>query len=217
MMNDQAIFKPRKLRKAGLVRRAAILDAATRLFLEKGFEAASLADILQIAGGSRRTIYDQFRDKEGLFQEMMAIRCAAMLAPMDDPLLLTGEPEVILRKIADRFMTVMTSDIVGGLRRIGIAEGAKFPAIAKIFFEFGVDPAIESVSQVFESLNNRDELCFQNPQMTSITFLSIIQGDVVDRLTAKVSSAPDEQLVEQRISYAINLILTLARQQALAK
>ncbi len=44
-----------------------MLDAVARAVAEKGYEKASVADILAGAGVSRRTFYEQFTDKEDCF------------------------------------------------------------------------------------------------------------------------------------------------------
>lgn len=53
--------------KRGTERCLAFLDAATVLFLQKGYDAVSLDDIVQYAGGSKASLYKFFGSKEGLF------------------------------------------------------------------------------------------------------------------------------------------------------
>ena len=49
-----------------------ILDTAIETFTKKGFEAASMDEIAERAGVSKRTIYNHFQSKERLFQEIVA-------------------------------------------------------------------------------------------------------------------------------------------------
>lgn len=46
----------------------AVLDAVMRLFGERGFEAASLADIVEVAGLNKSSLYNAFGSKEELFR-----------------------------------------------------------------------------------------------------------------------------------------------------
>ena len=48
------------------------LDAAMRVFWEKGYEGASLADITEAMGINRPSLYAAFGDKESLFLKAMA-------------------------------------------------------------------------------------------------------------------------------------------------
>ncbi len=50
-----------------------ILDKAVEVFIKKGFAAASMDEIADTAGVSKRTIYNHFQSKENLFQEIVAL------------------------------------------------------------------------------------------------------------------------------------------------
>ncbi len=56
----------KRTREEAAQMRAAILDAAERLFVERGFSAVALADIAQVAGCTRGAVYWHFKDKLGL-------------------------------------------------------------------------------------------------------------------------------------------------------
>ncbi len=48
-----------------------VLDLAMRVFVEKGFEATSIHDLIEATGINRASLYDTFRDKESLFLEVL--------------------------------------------------------------------------------------------------------------------------------------------------
>jgi len=49
--------------------REEVLDAATQLFWEKGFEGTSVNELVEATGLHRRSMYEEFGDKDGLFLE----------------------------------------------------------------------------------------------------------------------------------------------------
>src|ERR1700733_16307409 len=51
--------------------RDALVEAAVRLFLERGFGAVSMDELAEAAGVARRTLYNQFTSKEEIFREML--------------------------------------------------------------------------------------------------------------------------------------------------
>lgn len=53
--------------RRGHERRLALLLSANTLFLERGYDAVSLDDIVNHAGGSKTSIYKYFGNKDGLF------------------------------------------------------------------------------------------------------------------------------------------------------
>jgi AcrR family transcriptional regulator len=67
-------------------KRSSILDAALRLFTERGFHGTAVPDIARAAGVGTGTIYRYFPDKEGLvnalYQHWRQRLNAAVLAPM---------------------------------------------------------------------------------------------------------------------------------------
>jgi AcrR family transcriptional regulator len=60
----------------------AILIAATQLFMERGYEGTTVADVAERAGVSRATVFWHFSDKGGLFREAFV----RLFAPFRDSL-----------------------------------------------------------------------------------------------------------------------------------
>src|SRR6478736_912985 len=80
--------------------REAIVDAAARLFLERGFGSVSMDELAMAAGVARRTLYNQFASKEEIFREML-LRVSRQLEGAFPPGIETrGEVEHVLRLIA---------------------------------------------------------------------------------------------------------------------
>jgi TetR/AcrR family acrAB operon transcriptional repressor len=61
----------RRTKEDAAATRNGLLDAAERVFYEKGVSRASLGDIAQAAGATRGAIYWHFKDKVDLFNAMM--------------------------------------------------------------------------------------------------------------------------------------------------
>jgi TetR/AcrR family transcriptional regulator of autoinduction and epiphytic fitness len=52
-------------------KRQTILDGAVKVFSENGFEASSMDTIAEVAGVSKRTVYNHFKNKKILFQAIV--------------------------------------------------------------------------------------------------------------------------------------------------
>lgn len=81
--------------------RSLIIDAATRLFAERGLETVTFGDIAKAAGISRPLIYFHFKDRDELFLEtvlrshqMLHTQFVAAIAQQTDPV---GQAEAIGR------------------------------------------------------------------------------------------------------------------------
>jgi AcrR family transcriptional regulator len=72
--------------RPGSAKEGAILDAATRLFGERGFDATHTADIANAAGVTERTLFRYFTSKEKLYRRVMvpALLAAAVPRALDD-------------------------------------------------------------------------------------------------------------------------------------
>src|SRR3954453_4000459 len=80
------------LRPAAGTQRARLLDAMIRVVAERGYVAASVTDVVRLAGVSRSTFYEQFPSKEACFLEgyragvdvlVERVRAAVHAAPDD--------------------------------------------------------------------------------------------------------------------------------------
>jgi TetR/AcrR family transcriptional repressor of mexJK operon len=67
-------------RPKDLGKRAAILEAAKRMFTAHGFERVSMDQIAAEAGVSKLTVYSHFGDKESLFSAAISAKCEEQLA-----------------------------------------------------------------------------------------------------------------------------------------
>jgi AcrR family transcriptional regulator len=122
---------------AGKVRRresrSAIIDAAERLFLERGFGAVSMDELAEAAGVARRTLYNQFSSKEEIFREML-LRVSGQLERAFPPGLETeGDAEHVLRLIARMILKLHEDPVYLGFLRMVAADARQFPWIAEEF------------------------------------------------------------------------------------
>lgn len=68
MIKSDLVQKPSTSRSPkGERRREKLIEVATQQFLQNGYSRTSLASIIQVAGGSLATLYENFGDKRGLF------------------------------------------------------------------------------------------------------------------------------------------------------
>jgi AcrR family transcriptional regulator len=118
---------PKKL--AGAVEER-ILDAARRVFLERGFEGASIDEIVVVARSGKQTIYTRFRNKAELFTAVVMRDVASKIAQFGD-LLPTGatfEERLVSAGITMLHWVLEEKKI--GLMRLAIAETNRFPDLA---------------------------------------------------------------------------------------
>lgn len=130
---------PSRTGDRGVARRQAFLDAARRVFLDQGFEAASVNDIVRSAGGSLATLYAQFGSKEGLFLAVLQEQHARLLAAMTPDCIKHLNLHDGLTAIGVQFMkTILTRENLAFYRLV-IGEARKFPESAVRYMSAGAD------------------------------------------------------------------------------
>src|SRR5260370_41812396 len=72
----------RPSREEAVRRDARLLDAATTLFMERGFDGTSIDAVAEAAGVSKPTVYARYRDKRDLFAAVLRDRIGEWLAPI---------------------------------------------------------------------------------------------------------------------------------------
>jgi AcrR family transcriptional regulator len=93
----------RRAREEG-ARRAHILDAAERLFAERGLAEASVAEIAREAEFGVGTIYKYYEDKNTLIRCLVEDRLGAHFAAVEAALTSAGEPEEIVRRFVGAYL-----------------------------------------------------------------------------------------------------------------
>jgi AcrR family transcriptional regulator len=133
----------------GVARRQAFLQAAREVFLEQGYEAASVNDVVRRAGGSLATLYAQFGNKEGLFfavlQDQHERFTRAITPDCVDHLPL----EEGLQAIGERYVRGLVARDNISFYRIMIGEARKFPDQMRRYFSTGGADKVTSVLASF--------------------------------------------------------------------
>lgn len=78
---------------------AAVIAAAIGVFRRHGYAAAAISDLTEATGLSRSSLYQRFHDKDGLFQEALAVYTQRVLRRMNSAKADTvrGRLEALLR------------------------------------------------------------------------------------------------------------------------
>ena len=117
-------------------KRLAILAAAKDVFLASGFEAASMAEIAKVAGGSKQTLYSYFASKEELFVAVMLQYSGRIILPAFERLDNELDFANGLKTFANAFLPAINDAEVVAFRRVIAAEGDR-SGVGRLFYENG--------------------------------------------------------------------------------
>src|SRR5271168_2317152 len=109
---------------------ARILDAARKLFLERGFAGASIDEIAEAARSGKPTIYGRFRDKRALFTAVVTRDILSRITQFKGEVPTGATIEERLANAASALLHWSLDSERIGLMRLAAAEARRFPDLA---------------------------------------------------------------------------------------
>ncbi len=162
---------------AGL-KREQILKGATRVFLQHGYAGTSMDRVAAEAGVSKQTIYSHFQDKNGLFSALIERVTTRQIKVEFGPDPFQGEPSLLLRRIAQGFLTKMDDQEFIALLRVVVAESARFPELAQLYTQTCIEPLVRGLSSYFAS---HPELNIRDPEAIAEIFYGSISAFILSQ------------------------------------
>ncbi len=149
-------------------KRAAILQAASDVFLANGYVGASMDDVAARAGVSKQTLYKHFGDKETLFHELVITTVVtADAARGDEPIVLGDDVEADLRRFARHLLHGVMQPHVLQLRRVVIAEATRFPRLGREFHDVGLGKTVARLALTIGELQDRGVVDVADPELAA--------------------------------------------------
>lgn len=155
-------------------RRNAMLEAAHRLFLERGYGATTLGEVVKLSGGSLATLYDLFDGKEGLFRAVIAGQCMLIAESLEQAEMADLPPAKALRLFAERIFDVaLARDNIALLRQV-IAEAVQFPELGRTLFATGIEIVHAKVEDYLARQTQRGLLNVDGPREAAEIFAEMV-------------------------------------------
>jgi AcrR family transcriptional regulator len=151
-MSDPQIGAETRWTRRKQARPTEILDAALKVFAQKGFAAARMDDIAKAAGVTKGTIYLYFESKEAVFKSLVREAVGTTIANVAaDVQTYEGSARFLLRMVLTRVTQLLVDGEKFVLPKIVIGESSNFPWLAE-FYRFEI---IEKGMQLLMSLIER--------------------------------------------------------------
>ncbi len=185
----------------------AIVDAAEHVFLEQGYEAASLDVIAARANASKATIYAHFGSKVGLFKAIIGEKIAAVSTPLRQADENHTAVSDALRAFGRSFLTLLLSPGPLKIYRLMVAQGEQFPELAQMWFENGPKVAIATLAAFLSEHTACGELDIEDPEQAAEFFLMMLRGRLHIRAVAGLSKPPYDNDVKTCVDAAVTMFM----------
>jgi len=180
--------------------RATLVEAAERLFLERGFGSVSMDELAEAAGLARRTLYNQFASKEEIFREMLVGVSAQLETAFPPGIETQGDVEDVLRLVAHMILELHKQPKYLGFLRMVVADSRQFPWIAEEFAAV-MDPQTERLVRYLTHLTAMGILDCRNPMLAAHQFMGMLNElSLWSWMTGRESvPVPEKDIIEETI------------------
>lgn len=164
--------------------RAAILSAATDVFLREGYDGASVDDIALEAGVAKRTVYNVFEDKEALFREAISLSieiAESFSAELATEAIGMQDAARDLPRIGRRLAAAVLRGPVIPLRRLLVSETRRFPDLALEYRRRAPEAVMSALASALQDLADDKQLRLDNAAIAAEHFAFLIMGADIDR------------------------------------
>jgi TetR/AcrR family transcriptional regulator, mexJK operon transcriptional repressor len=189
-----------------------LLDAATSLFMERGFDGTSIDAVAEAAGVSKPTVYARCRDKRDLFIAVLRVRIRRWLAPVSaaaEAEATETSPKSIkttLHELSRHMVAYTLAPEAGAFQRILSAQAVQFPELAKLANEEGWLPAVRGVASILRQSAARGHIKVDDPELAADMFLNLVLGH--PKSLAFYSIATDPETAERHRKVAVDFFLS---------
>jgi AcrR family transcriptional regulator len=192
-------------------RREAILDVAEQVFLEEGFDAASMSTIAARVGGSKGTLYNYFKSKDDLFAAYVQRHCAwqseAMFALLGD----RGDIAATLTDLGKRHLDMVLGEDNVRRFRVITAEAERAPEIGRIFYESGPQNGARRLGSFLSDAAARGELVVEDPLQAAYFFIALCSSRLHKARLCNFIPTPSADDVDREVRAAVKVFLAAYR------
>ena len=161
-------------------RREAILEVASQVFLEFGFERASMGEMVRRIGGSKSTIYGYYPSKEALFQAVVEKVGETHIQAAFDELASHGGGEGIrdvLDKFSEKLAAFLCSHEILSTHRMVLAEAGR-SNMGELFYEAGPERGIVQLAGLLQRAMEKGLMRKESPMVASLQFFALVQAEM---------------------------------------
>lgn len=197
-----------------------ILDSASSVFLEQGYERASMDGVAKKAGCSKATLYNYFSSKEHLFEAVVRTYSTNYLTGAASELKASDNDSFTLPEKLQRFgegmLGVMTSDWKAlQLYRMVVGE-AGYSDIGELFYESGVRESMRTLTGVMEYHIGKGDLTGSNPALRAKQFSALVKAEADELFLMRKIPDYTQNEVSMMVRNAVELFVKGAGQNALS-
>ena len=182
-------------------KRRQILDGARKVFLDRGFDAASMMDIAKAAGVSKGTLYVYFKDKDDLFDGMVCGECVMQMDGVFDFDPNDHDVEKVLRERGKNFVRALGDPHRLSSWRTVIAVAERMPEVGRKLYEAGPARGLASLTAYLKAQVEAGILDIDDCEIAAAQFIETCHATMLKPMLFNFGPPP----TEERIAYVVGI------------
>src|SRR5580693_1459628 len=158
-------------------KRRQILAGASKIFMDLGFDGASMGEIARAAGVSKGTLYVYFADKNRLFEAIVEQEALEQgeIAFNFDP---GRDVATTLREFGEAYLAIICRPGGGSAIRTVMAIAERMPEVGRRYYERVLEKTINRLATYLDAHVKAGELAINDCQLAASQFMLMCQASL---------------------------------------
>ncbi|HCI6122121.1 TPA: TetR/AcrR family transcriptional regulator [Klebsiella quasipneumoniae subsp. quasipneumoniae] len=185
-----------------------IIEAASELFVELGFQATTLDKVAQRAKISKLSIYRHFENKEALFSAAIVAGCHQLFAPQVLLEGVDGSVEDQLMAVGTLLLRTLLRPDVSSIEAMVMADKTNQKSLSKLHYEAGPAHVIAQIEVLLRQFQEKGLLEVPDPLPSARLFAALFKGsDLLIIARFDEARAGDDNEIESYCRSAVGMFI----------
>src|SRR3954471_5516325 len=191
-------------------KRRQILDGASKVFLDLGFDGASMGEIARAAGVSKGTLYVYFADKNRLFEAIVEREMLDQqkVAFNFDP---QRDVATTLCEFGNAYIQLLCRPGGGSAIRTVMAIAERMPDVGRRYYENVLEQTINRLADYLQAHVRPNDLAIENCQLAASQFHQMCQASLFQPFIFQAAPAPSPGQIAHVVDSATRVFLAAYR------
>jgi AcrR family transcriptional regulator len=187
-------------------KRRQILAGASKVFMDLGFDGASMGEIARAAGVSKGTLYVYFADKSRLFEAIVQEETLEQgrVAFNFDP---GRDVGTTLREFGQAYIEVLCRPGGGSAIRTVMAIAERMPDVGRRYYENVLEKTINRLATYLQAHVTAKELAIDDCQLAASQFMLTCQAALFLPLIFQAAPPPSTERMAEVVESAVRMFL----------
>jgi AcrR family transcriptional regulator len=191
-------------------KRRQILDGARKVFMDLGFDGASMNEIARSAGVSKGTLYVYFADKNRLFEaivEQDSLEQGKVVFNFDP----ARDAETTLRDFGRAYILLLCRPGGGSSIRTVMAIAERMPDVGRRFYENVLAKTINRLADYLQAHVAPDDLAIDDCRLAASQFMEVCKASLFLPFVFQAAPAPSAERIGEVVDSATRMFLAAYR------